>query len=223
LEHFGATRDNKGYGLDVGIVDSLESAKDLVLVEIDTTLGHEGDTSLWVGRRVLGKVLELVIFVFVVADVAITVSVSICALHVLKEHSPFTRKVQTLRAIIPERHTDTRDGIEDFEAAQGLLRVTRIPQTQLTVAHAGETGGCDAVMLAHPNSAAVLRSGVSRYFLRRLLLSHIPYAQFLVSARGDQVCAVGAPRQRLDNVIVLEGQLCGAGLDIPKLHSIVAG
>ena len=44
-------------------------------MEIDTALGHEGDTALWVGRGVLREVLELVVFVLVVADVTVTVCV----------------------------------------------------------------------------------------------------------------------------------------------------
>jgi hypothetical protein len=76
LEHLRASRDDKGNRFDVAVVDSLESAEDLVFVQIDTTLGHEGDTSLRVGRSVLSEVLELVVLVFVVSDVAVTAEVS---------------------------------------------------------------------------------------------------------------------------------------------------
>jgi hypothetical protein len=141
----------------------------------------------------------------------------------LEGHLPLASKVQTLRAVVPEGHAHSRNGVEDLETANGLLGVAGIPQTQLTVAHARETGGCDAVMLAHPHGAAVLGSGVAWDFLRSLFLSHIPHAQLLVSAGCDQVCPVGAPRQRLHNVVVLERQLRGARLDIPQLHRVVAG
>jgi hypothetical protein len=40
---------------------------------------------------------------------------------------PLARKVQTLRAVIPEWHTDTRNGVEDLEATDWLSWVTGIP------------------------------------------------------------------------------------------------
>jgi hypothetical protein len=106
---------------------------------------------------------------------------------------PFASKVQALCAIIPEGHADTRDGVENLEATNRLLGVARVPETKLTVAHARETGGRDAVGLSHPYSAAVLGTRVTRNFLGGLLLSHIPYAQLLVAARGDEEGSVGAP------------------------------
>lgn len=39
---------------------------------IDASLGHEGETALRVGGGVLCEILEAVVFVFVVADVAVT-------------------------------------------------------------------------------------------------------------------------------------------------------
>jgi hypothetical protein len=138
------------------------------------------------------------------------------------DHLPLASKVQTLRAVVPEGHAHTRDGVEDLETANRLFGVAGIPQTQLTVAHAGETSGGDAVVFAHPHSAAVLGAGVARDLLRGLFLSHIPHAQLLVSAGCDQVCAIRAPRQRLHDVVVLERQLRGARLDIPQLHRVVA-
>ena len=136
---------------------------------------------------------------------------------------PLAGKVQALRAIIPEGHADTRNRIENLETTNGLLGVARVPQTQLTVAHARETSGCNAVYLAHPYCTAVLRARVTGNLLSRLLLTNIPNAQLLVSACCNQLRAIGAPGQRLHNVVVLEGQLGLASFDVPELHRVVAG
>jgi hypothetical protein len=93
----------------------------------------------------------------------------------------------------------------------------------LTVAHLGEASGCNAVRLTHPYSAAVLGAWVSGNLLGGPFLAHIPHAQLLVSAGGDKERAVGAPGQRLDNVVMPEAELGHAGLDIPDLDRVVAG
>jgi hypothetical protein len=46
-------------------------------VQVDTPLGKEGDTALWIARLVLGEIFELVVLVFIVSDVAVTATVSI--------------------------------------------------------------------------------------------------------------------------------------------------
>jgi hypothetical protein len=48
-------------------------------VQVDAALGKEGDTTLGVGRGVLGQVFELVVLVFVVADVSVAAVVSVAA------------------------------------------------------------------------------------------------------------------------------------------------
>lgn len=109
-----------------------------------------------------------------------------------------------------------------MEATNGLLWVARVPEPELTIAHARKARGRNAVRFTHPNSAAVLGAWVTGDFLRRLLLAYIPHAQLLVSARGHEQRTVGVPRQRLYNVVVLEGEVCDTGLDIPQLDGVVA-
>jgi hypothetical protein len=41
-------------------------------MDVHAALGHESNATLGVGRLVLGEVLELVIFEFEIADVAVT-------------------------------------------------------------------------------------------------------------------------------------------------------
>lgn len=106
---------------------------------------------------------------------------------------PLAGEVQALCTVVPEGHADTGDGVEDLEAANGLLGVARVPETELTVAHAREASGRDTVGLTHPHSAAVLGTRMTGNLLGGLLLAYIPYAQLLVAARGDEERSVGAP------------------------------
>lgn len=105
--------------------------------------------------------------------------------------------------LTPERHVDTRHAVKSGEAPDGTC-VTGFPQSQLAVAHAGETGGGKTVLLSHPNDTAVLGAFMARSLVNRLLLSNIPHAQFLVSRGGDEHGACGVPGQALNDVGVLE-------------------
>lgn len=78
-------------------------------------------------------------------------------------------------------------------------------------------------MFTKPYSATVLGALVTLVFVDCGLLAHIPHAQLLVARGGDKHGAVGAPRQRLHNVGVLDGDGGLAGLDIPELDRQVAG
>ena len=62
---------------------------------------------------------------------------------------------------------------------------------------------------------------MSGNLLCRPFLTHIPHAQLLVSAGGDEERSIGAPGQRLDNVVVPERELGRASLDIPEFDSEV--
>ena len=64
---------------------------------------------------------------------------------------------------------------------------------------------------------------MARHLLGGSFLAYIPHAQLLVSAGGNEQRSVGAPRQRLNNVVVLEAELRRACLDIPDLYRVVAG
>lgn len=100
---------------------------------------------------------------------------------------PLASKVQALCAIVPEGHADARNGVENLEATNGLSGVAGVPQTQLTVTHARESSGCNAVVLAHPDGTAVLRARVASNLHGGLLLADVPHAQLLVSASCNQL------------------------------------
>jgi hypothetical protein len=133
LKDLGAARDDERDGLDVLIIDGLERACHLVFMDVDTSFGHESETSLGICGLVFGEVFKLVVFIFKVTDVAIAVDISTRSKDV--RDLPFACEVQDLVAIIPEWHTHTRDGIEDLEATHWFRRVSEIPKAELTVAH----------------------------------------------------------------------------------------
>ena len=136
---------------------------------------------------------------------------------------PLAGQIQALRALVPEWHADAGDGIEMVESIHRLIRIANIPEAQLPVAHLAEARRRHAVVLAHPHRAAVLRARVARAHVRGLLLPHVPHAQLLVARCRDHERAVGAPRQRLHDVIVLERQARTACLGVPDLDGEVSG
>ena len=71
---------------------------------------------------------------------------------------PLAGQVEDLVSVVPERHAHTRDGVEELEAPNWLIWNFDVPQAQLTVARLGESSGGHAVLLAHPNRSAVLRT-----------------------------------------------------------------
>lgn len=107
---------------------------------------------------------------------------------------PLASKIKHLGSVIPERHANTANGVENLEAVDGLSGVSHIPETELSITHARETGGGDSVVLAHPDGPAVLCSSVSRYLVGGLLLPHVPEPDLLVAAGGDHHTAVSGPR-----------------------------
>lgn len=135
---------------------------------------------------------------------------------------PLASQVQAVAAVVPERHADTRNAVQGVEASNGGV-VTGFPQSQLTIAHLGETGGSESILLAQPNDSAVLGALVTRVFRCWPLLSGIPHTHLLVSRSGDQHGARGIPRQGLDDVGVFQAERGDPGVDIPQLDGQIAG
>lgn len=160
--------------------------------------------------------------VFVVSDISVTVGISRLYGFARETGLPFARQIQNLGAIIPERHANTRDGIENLESANGFVRSTWIPKTKLTIAHTREASGSNAVVFTHPYSTAVLGTWVASNLHNRLFLSGIPYSKFLVAACCDQEGTGCVPGKRLDDILVLQLQWRLFGRDIPKLNGEIA-
>ena len=190
---------------------------------IDTTLGHESNTTLRVTRLVFREVFELVVLQLIVPDVTVTgleLILKCLSLWTFLD-LPSAGQVQALCAFIPEGHTHTRDRVERFEAANGFTRSTDIPQCELTVTHLGETGGRDPVTLTQPHNTTVLRTRMPLGLVRRAFLTGIPYPKLLVSRGGGEKGTVGAPGLRLYHVAQLQGELGSSSLNIPDLDGKV--
>jgi hypothetical protein len=124
--------------------------------------------------------------------------------------------------LTPERHANAGDGVQRREAPDGVL-VTRLPETDLSLAHAREAGCCNTVMLSHPHNTAVFRTLMAWVLVHRLLLTHVPHTELLVSRGSSQESAIGTPGKALYNIGMLEGEIRLAGADIPELDREVAG
>jgi len=78
-------------------------------------------------------------------------------------------------------------------------------------------------MLSHPHNTAVFRTLMARVLVHRLLLTHVPDTELLVSRGSSQESAIGTPRKALYYIWMLEGEIRLAGADIPELDREVAG
>jgi hypothetical protein len=123
----------------------------------------------------------------------------------------------------PERHANSRDGIQNSEASNRLLRTADIPQRHLPITHLGESRCRNAIMLAHPHSSTILRAAVAGNLMCRSFLPHIPDPKLLIAGCCHEHCAICAPGQALHDVAMLKSQGRIPRPDIPELDSIVAG
>ena len=71
MEDFSTPGYHERYRFDHGVVDRSVDACDFVLVGVDTAFRDECDSSLRIRCGVLTEVLELVVFILVIPDVAI--------------------------------------------------------------------------------------------------------------------------------------------------------
>lgn len=191
---------------------------------IDTTLGHESNTTLRVTRLVFREVFEFVVLQLIVPDVTVT------GLGLIFKHPslwtlldlPSAGQVQALCSFIPEGHAHTGDRVERLEATNWFTRGTDIPQCELTVTHLGEPGGRDPVTLTQPDNTTVLGTRMPLCLVGRALLTRIPYPQLLVSRGSGEEGTVGAPGHRLYHVAQFQGELGSSSLNIPHLDRKVA-
>jgi hypothetical protein len=188
---------------------------------VDSPLGQESNTTLRIRGLVLRQVFKLIVLILVVPNVAVTARLLVWNLVIAWSYLPLSGQIQHFGAVIPEGHTDTRDGVKEGKSVDGFSCGTNIPETELTITHLGETSRRNSVMFTHPDTAAVLGSRMTRTFVGGPLLARIPDAQLLITTGGYKSAAIGAPRQRLDDIAMLELQWGLASLDIPKFDRVV--
>ena len=124
--------------------------------------------------------------------------------------------------LTPEWHAHSRDRVQDSKSTNWLARASNVPQRHLSVAHLRESSSCNAIVLSHPDSSAVLCTGVASNSVSGPLLTDIPNAKLLVARSRNHHVAVCAPRQALHDIAMLQGEWGVSGLDIPDLDGIVA-
>lgn len=73
------------------------------------------------------------------------------------------------------------------------IAATRFPQGNLALAHLGEARGGEPVVLAQPDSPAVLGSRVAGGLVDRLLLTDVPHSDLLVPRRRDEEATARVP------------------------------
>lgn len=105
---------------------------------------------------------------------------------------PLASKVEAVGTVVPEWHADTRDGIQMGESSNGVA-ATGLPQSNLSLAHLGETSRGESVVLAQPDCSAVLGTRVARRLMHRLLLTDIPNSNLLVSRRRHKQVTARVP------------------------------
>lgn len=91
LEGLGSSGHVEANGLNVGVLDSLVGSHNLVALDVESPLGHEGNASLGVCALVLGQLEEVVVAVLVVSDVSISLA----------------GQEQGLGVVVEEGHADT--------------------------------------------------------------------------------------------------------------------
>lgn len=105
---------------------------------------------------------------------------------------PLASKVEAVGTIVPEWHADSRDGIQMSKSSDGVA-AAGLPQSNLSLAHLGETSRGKSVVLTQPDCSAVLGTRVARRLMHRLLLTDIPHSDFLVSRRRHKQVAARVP------------------------------
>lgn len=105
---------------------------------------------------------------------------------------PFASKVEAVGTVVPEWHADSRDGIQMSESSDGIA-AAGLPQSNLSLAHLGETSRGKPVVLAQPDCSAVLGTCMACRLMHRLLLADIPHSDLLVSRRRHKKVAARIP------------------------------
>ena len=200
--------DDEGDGLDLVGLGLVES-DDLAAADVDSALGEHAHTTLGGGALELVDVVEerLVVDHLVVSDVAITL----------------TGEEEEGGVGVVEGHQHARAVVDDL-VGDGLLEGAGIPDGELTVDRAGEASGDDLVLVGEPAAAETLDTLVAEDLTGDGLGAGVDDTELLVTAgRGDEA-AVTVPGAGLDDIRVARGgEEVLALLDIPDLHSVVAG
>jgi hypothetical protein len=107
----------------------------------------------------------------------------------------------------------------------GIVEATRIPNSNLSVAHPAETRGSESILLAHPDNTGTLDAAVTFSNAHGISTSaRVKQTNFPVPASCDQDVTDGVKRETLDCVaMATEGGFWRfRATQVPKLHDMVS-
>lgn len=136
---------------------------------------------------------------------------------------PFPCKEQD-SVVTPEWHCNPGALVQDNHT--GIPEATRIPNSDLSIAHLAETRGSKSILFAHPNDARALDTRVSISDAHGISASaRIKQTNFFVPASRDQDIADGIKREALDCVgMTTEDRLWRIeATEVPKFHDLISG
>lgn len=111
---------------------------------------------------------------------------------------PFTSKEQD-PVVTPEGHHNPGGLVESDHL--GIVETTRIPDSDLSVAHLAETGCCNGIPLAHPNDTRTLDTTVALGGTHRVSTgTRVEQTNFSIPASCDQDISNGVEGKALDCV-----------------------
>ena len=111
---------------------------------------------------------------------------------------PFTSEEQNA-VIAPEGHHNPGGLVEGNHF--GIVETTRIPNSNLPVAHLAKTRGSERILLSHPDNTGALDATVAFGNAHGISASaRVEQTDFSVSASCDQDVPDGVKRETLDRV-----------------------
>ena len=172
----------------------------------------------------LGEGEKRVGFVLVVSDISISVHdlSNETKWQEMKMEAPFASKEENA-VITPEGHHDPGGLIESDHL--GIVEATRVPNSNLSVAHLAKTRRSERILLAHPNDTSTLDTAVT--FINPHGISagaRIKQTNFPVPASRDEDVADGVKRETLDCVaMATKGRFRRfRATQVPKFHNVIS-
>ena len=120
--------------------------------------------------------------------------------------APFSSKEQN-PVVTPEGHYDSSGLVEGYHF--GIVEATRIPDSNLSVAHPTETCGSERILFAHPDDTGAFDAAMPFSNAHGISASaRVEQTNLPVSAGCDQDVTYGVKRETLDCVaMATEGGL----------------
>ena len=135
---------------------------------------------------------------------------------------PFTGKEENA-VVTPEGHYDSRGLVEGDHLV--VVEASRIPNSNLPIAHLAETGGSESILLAHPDDTGAFNTTVTFGDAHGISANaRIEQTNFPVPASRYHDVTNGVKRETLDRVaMTTEGRLRRFwATQIPNFHDMIS-